>query len=426
MTPTPSGPGPADWLSGLIRAFHPRRWLLCLVGLALTGLSAVLAQSLLDPGPPRWAGWWQQPIEHAEALRTGILDRSLGGIIVRASPLLALNAALWCLIGGWVSRHELMARLGAEPATADERPGPSATALLARRWKALLLCCPIVLFLGLLLLLPVLMAGWANEWLGGPGALVVSLLLPMVLLADLALLVIAIGALAWPLMPVAVAAECGDVFDAMSRAYSYAFQRPLRFLLLTAVALGLAGLPVGVVLYPLGETMAAWEPETRRTVILLAAALSASIFWSLQTLVYLHLRAALDGVDAGEVAVEPLPTEPTGTPSPEGDRADPPAPHDTGPPGATGLVARPILLIGLMVGSWCLTFGLFKQAGGGSTAWLGWGLGETFVPPAEGVYKLASLIAGLWGMVWLALPLWSAVRRLLPGARPRPGDGPPG
>jgi hypothetical protein len=187
---------------------------------------------------------------------------------------------------------------------------------------------------------------------------------------------------------------------------------------LTAPALGLAGLPLGV-LYLFADQMTAWQPGARQTVCLLAAALSASIFWSLQTLVYLHLRLVIDDVDASEVAVGPPPREPPKTPSPEGKAAEVPTSGDTGSAGGQRLVRRTILLFAAAVGSWCLTFWLFTRASRGQAEWLGWGLSTTLVPPAEGIYRVASVIAGLWGLVWLALPLVWAVRQLLSGRAPR-------
>src|SRR5262249_30698492 len=220
MTVTaPSGPDPTDWLAGLLRGFHPLRWLLCLVGLVLTGLSGVVALSLFGQGPPDLPGWSRQPIEHAQALREECLGGSLGRILVRGGPLLALNTALWCLIGGWIARHELVARRRDPYGAAEERVATSATAFLVGWWRRLVRCCPCVLLIVLLLLLPALLLGWVCAWLGGVGAVAASLLLPVVLVADLALLVVALGAVAWPLMPVTLAAECGDEFDALSRSY---------------------------------------------------------------------------------------------------------------------------------------------------------------------------------------------------------------
>src|SRR5262249_51140012 len=159
--------------------------------------------------------------------------------------------------------------------------------------------------------------GWVSTGLGGLGASVVSLLLPVVLMTNLAFLFVVVGVVAWPLMPIAVAAERGDQFDAISRSYSYLYQRPVRFLLLTAIALGLAGLPLAA-LYSFTGQLTAGPPEVPLTVGGLAAALSAWIFWPLQTLVYLHLRLAVDRVDASEVAGGPPPREAPKTASPKG------------------------------------------------------------------------------------------------------------
>jgi hypothetical protein len=391
---------------------HPLRWLLCLVGVALTGLSAVAAHSFFEKALPDWPGWLQHPIEHAQALSLEIGGGSLGRIILGGGPLLALNSMLWCLIGGWMARHELLARQQGFDDSVDREVKPSATTFLVGWRKPLLTCCPSVLALALTLLLPVVIAGWTNTLLGSLGALVVSLLLPLVRVADLVLLVVVLGALAWPLMPVAVAAECCDSWEAVSRGYNSLFQRPIRFLVLTVIALGLAGLLLGV-LCSYGEHVTTWQPEVRFTVFVLAAALSVSIFWSLQTLVYLHLRAAVDGVDAGEIAVGPLPREITKAPSPEDKAAEVPTTDDSSSAGRRGSVRLTLALLAAVVGSWCLTYWLFSRASRGQVEWLGWGLSDTFVPPAQGVYWLASKIAALWGVVWLALPLVTAVRRLL-------------
>lgn len=68
MTRLSSGPDPSDWLFGLLRGLHPLRWLLCLIGLAVTALSAAAMQALFDQGLsghrvwlhkwPRVSHWW--------------------------------------------------------------------------------------------------------------------------------------------------------------------------------------------------------------------------------------------------------------------------------------------------------------------------------------------------------------------------------
>jgi hypothetical protein len=374
--------------------------------------------SLFDWGPPDLTGWWEQPIDHVQALRTQVWGGSLDRMILRGGPLPALNTLLWCLIGGWIARHEGVARLRSRYDTAEARVEPSATAFLVGWWRSLVACCLFVFLVALMLLLPVSLAGWVNTGLGSLGALVVSLLLPVVLVADLALLFVALGAVAWPLMPITVAFECSDSFDALSRSYSYLFQRPVLFLLFTALALALAGLPLGG-LYFLAEQMTDWPPGTRQSVCLLAGALSASIFWSLATLVYLHLRSAVDATDASNVAVGPPSNKTPKTPSSEEKAAEVPASGNTVPAAGKSLVRAPIKLLAAAVGSWCLTFWLFTHASRGQAEWLGWGLSETLIPPAEGIYRVASVIAGLWGVVWVALPLLWLVRRLLSGRPPR-------
>jgi hypothetical protein len=404
-----AGPDPVDWLSAWLRGLHPVRWFLCLSGLVLTGLSAILAQSFFEGRPPDLAGWWQQPNEHLLALPDEIFGGSLWTMIVRGAPLLAVNAMLWCLIGAWIARHELLARRRARGDDAADDEQTSITSFLGRRGKSLLLCCPVTMCLALVMLVPVLVAGWLN--MGSPGAILVSILLPVVLLANLIFLLLAVGFIVWPLMPVAIAAEGGDQFDALSRSYSYLYQRPIRFLLLNIPALGVAGLPLAA-LYFLAEQMATWQPETRWTVCVLAAGLSASIYWSLQTLVYLHLRSAVDGVDANEVAVEPPTIESPKTASSKDAKAAAASIFNEGSAaGRQRTVRSMILALVMMAGTWCVTYWLFGRASQGPAEWLGWGLTGTFVPPAQGVYKGASLIAGFWGVVSLGLPLLVAVRR---------------
>lgn len=409
-TRTLSGPDAADWLVGLVHSFHPLRWLLGLVGLGLTGFSLVAARACLNPGPLDFAGWWQQPTENADALCADILGGSVGRAVVRGGPLLAFNTMLWCLIGGWIARHHLMARRPERYDSPEKIKELSATAFLCGWWRSLLACCPLLLFLVLLFLAPVLIAGYVNAWFGGAGAVVVALLLPIVLLAGLLLLVFVLGALAWPLMPVAVAAECGDVFDALSRSVNYLFQSPIRFLLLTAIAVALAGLPLGF-LFLFAESLAAWPQDARRVAVALGAGLAASQFWTLQTLVYLHLRRAIDEVGAEVIADER--SREAHQPTPENKTVESPVPGATRPVGGAIRLRATILTLGAVVASWCLTYWLFTRVSSGPTAWLGWGLSEDLIPPAEGAYKVASVIAGVWVAIWLVWPLllWIVNRR---------------
>jgi hypothetical protein len=403
-----SGPSPVDWLTGLVRGFHPLRWLLCLAGLVLTGSSLVIAKACFDQEQPDFSGWWQEPIEHAHQLQDDILGGSAMRAVLRGVPLLTLNIMLFCLIGGCLARQELVARRSRRH-DYHEKPGKLGTmAFMRSRWKTLLWCFPLTLFIMLFFFIPIVVASFVNAWCGGFGALIVAAMLPVLLMASLVLLIFGFGSLAWPLMPIAVAAECNDQFDALSRSMSYPLKRPIGFILLTSFAVGLACLPLGILTYVSEKT--GWQPWARQTLILTGAGFAASLFWSLQTLVYLHLRWAIDGVDAGAVADGPPPK----APSPEKAPVEPAPSGETLPVGVwRRRLHREVLFRGAVIVSWCLTYWLLANFSSGPAEWLGWVLCGQLVPPAEGAYRVASVIAGLWLLAWLAFPtvLWAKIMR---------------
>src|SRR5262245_36875831 len=169
MNTEPSETELVDWLAALLRAFHPFSWLLSLAGVILTGVILMMAQALIAPDPPTLSDWVAQPVERAQALAELILDQSLGGTILRGGLLLALLVSLWCLVGGGIARAELIARRRGRADLPEDSAQPGATAFLLRWAKPLLKCGWIVLCLGLLILVPVLVAGAVNQWLGGMG-----------------------------------------------------------------------------------------------------------------------------------------------------------------------------------------------------------------------------------------------------------------
>lgn len=408
LLPPPSGPDPADWLTAAFRGLHPVRWALSAAGLAVTVGLAAVARALLDGEPPDWAGWWSDPVGQAEAIGEAAGSRSLGGAIFRLGLVVAAAGAVWCLIGAWVARHELLARHAARSYTTSASPTPGPTGLVARQAKSLATCCPLVLAIAGLLVLPLLTAGVVTL-LGGGGAILVAVLLPVVILADLFLLLIALGAVAWPLMPVTIAAENSDTFDALSRSYNYAYMRPVRFVLLTAAAVAVAGLPLLAGLALFADPWVLWP----------AAALSVSVFWSLETLVYLHLRTAIDAV-APDVLADGSKPEATETPTAK----DKEEAAGTPAPTAPSRLGLNLAMCVVMVGTWYLTAWLFARAGGEEAGWIGWGMGGRLVPPAEGLYKVASLIAGVWALLAVGVPVVVAARGYLrPSGRPTAGTG---
>jgi hypothetical protein len=412
MTTHASGPGAGDWLAALVRGFHPLRWLVCLAGLAVAaGLHSAALPTL---GP-----------------ETDLRNASTGSLLWTALVLTAI-ATLWCLPAGWIARHELLARRRSDSSLVTG-PAPQfagATALLRSEWKSLLACCPFTFSVFLVLALPLRVVIGLSGLLGAPGALGMSLLLPVVLVWELCLLVVGLGVLAWPLMPVTVAAEWRDVFDAVSRGYSYLFQRPLRFLALTAVAVLLAWLPVRLLFALFATGLLADRPDLRLAVLFPVAALALSIFWSLETLVYLHLRASIDRTDAAELAPGPLPSD--SHPRAEGPPARGASP--TAAPSALGLAGALhglVFSLVLIAGSWCLTVALFGRFSSGPTDWLDGGLtGWTAAPEAgpSWPYRIASGLAGLWAVLSLVFPVVLSVRRYLAArarqqAEPQPSAG---
>ena len=137
-------------------------------------------------------------------------------------------------------------------------PGP--TGLVVRQLKNLVLCCPTALAILALCSFPLILAGVLNNWFGGLAAILVAVILPVVLIADLLVLCLALGFLAWPLMAVSIAAENSDTFDALSRCYNYAFTRPIRFVFLNVIAIGLASIPTVIVQYPLADVIGGLPP----------------------------------------------------------------------------------------------------------------------------------------------------------------------
>jgi hypothetical protein len=403
-----AGPDAASWLTAGLRALHPARWVLALAGLAATAVAAALFQALFAWHAPRLADWFAEPAAQVQALGTHLAGRSTLGIAIRLGTLLSVVAGIWGVIGGWIARHELLARHRGQPYATAERIEPGPTGLVTRQLKNLVVGFPAILLMCALLSLPLVLAGGVNH-LGGMGAVIVAVLLPVVLVADLILLLIALGLTAWPLMPVTIAAENSDTFDALSRSYNYAYQRPLRFVLLTAVATAAAAAPTAAVLYVLAGPIENWVAASGHPAVWAAAGLSLSIFWSLQTLVYLRLRTAVDETDAGEIAHDGQPKPEPAPAVAEGGETKPPAPK----PSLRLDLLNQLLILGFMAATWIVTAWLFGRLGGETAGWLGWGIGDGFRPPAEGLYEVASVIAGVWGAIWIAAPVVVALRRAL-------------
>jgi len=202
------------------------------------------------------------------------------------------------------------------------------------------------------------------------GVLLVGIIWPIVLLCGLFLAILLVGLLfGWPLMWPTISAEGTDSFDALSRSYSYTYQRPVHYLFYAAVA-GILGMLAWVVVLIFAHGVitfsywaASWgsgstriqeikqiaeaspavagqvppSPEVGnifwagsraigfwvRVVKYIAAGFLFSYFWCAATYIYFLLRQAVDATEMDEVAVEeepeafglpPMSSEPGGTP----------------------------------------------------------------------------------------------------------------
>jgi hypothetical protein len=183
---------------------------------------------------------------------------------------------------------------------------------------------------------------------GGATATALGALAFLPLLAGLIMAIILIGlAAGWPLMPVAIAAECEDGFDAISRSYAYVYQRSGHYAAYVGLAwvLGTIGLFVVAVFTRVTLDLALWAlsfgapddrlfalfladpgaPTTTATRIhqfwitivgLLAYGWVYSYFWTATAIIYVLLRHEVDGASFDDIAQVGL-REDLSTPPPE-------------------------------------------------------------------------------------------------------------
>jgi hypothetical protein len=127
-----------------------------------------------------------------------------------------------------------------------------------------------------------------------------ALAFPFALIAVL----ITIGfALGWPLMFAAVSTEGSDAFDAVSRAFSYVYQRPLQFVFYHFCNLVVYTLAVGLAYFVFCETVRQTGLVATNYNLLLFGfdAFAFAYFWSSSTVIYFLLRRSCDATPLDEV-----------------------------------------------------------------------------------------------------------------------------
>jgi hypothetical protein len=155
---------------------------------------------------------------------------------------LVLLLALWALLV-WSLFGAAITRIAAVALARGDRLGFRAgLAHGIRRWPLYLGAAAIPLVGVFLIAVPLLVLGALMQFdlfvfLGG-------LIWPLALLAGFVMALLLVGLfVGWPLMWATISVEATDPFDALSRSYSYAYHRPIRYLFYVIIAalLGLLG-----------------------------------------------------------------------------------------------------------------------------------------------------------------------------------------
>jgi hypothetical protein len=314
-----AGEAPA-WLGAMVRSFSPARWGLCLAGVILSALMAELALSIFAGTAPRLEAWWQDPLAEFYRLADHLVGKGSGTAVWRGCLLAIELSVVWGPVAGWIARAEFLSHRSVSEAE-EEAPTASrlsATRFLILRGRTLCFLVLFVLCFACFLLQFGLLAGLFSRIFGwGIGAVLVAVLLPVALASSLMVALVLVGGLSYSIMPACLAAEGSDSFDAISRGYSYLLQRPFRFGWWWGLALAIAASPAAGVFWLLDAQPALVGSHTARWFLGLAGiSLSLSLFWTLQSLVYLKLRRAVDNTPEHEIwdgpgdeAAEPAPAE---------------------------------------------------------------------------------------------------------------------
>lgn len=221
-----------------------------------------------------------------------------------------------------------IARIAVVQLANRERVGfGTALKFAARRWPSSV-GAPLAPFLMISLLVAILsLAGLVSAIPGDIPKILLSLtlLIPLIIGAIVAVILLGL-AFCWPLMHLTVAAEGEDMFDALSRSYSYFNQRRGHYVIQTllAWALGTIGALAFAVAAQVAVGIAFWglslgggagvgyqgplAADILRTlwlygVQLVVLAWGVSYFWSAYAAIYLGLRKDVDGVPWHDIYV---------------------------------------------------------------------------------------------------------------------------
>jgi len=309
-------------------------------GDAMSG--AQLPPPPLVDGPPvdlpadvTWADWtWTSPLLDAWKYVTDPFVQLFNPETSLSDLGYYLLCALWALVV-WSLFGGAITRLAAVSLARDDQLSWGQSLAYARRKWLSYFTAPLFPLIGVLLItLPLALFGLLLR--ADVGIFIAGLLWFLVLLAGFVMAILVLGLFfGWPLMWATISAEGTDSFDALSRSYSYVFQRPLVYLFYVVIAafLGTIG---WLLVYLFASTMlelshwaVSWGSGSDRLqdvlarrpmdaagdagamlvrfwigcIITLALAYWYSYFWTASQAIYFLLRRHVDATELDEVYV---------------------------------------------------------------------------------------------------------------------------
>jgi hypothetical protein len=144
----------------------------------------------------------------------------------------------WAIFGGAITR------IAAVEVSRNEKIGMGeALRFTLSRWRSYLFAsfAPLI---GLAAIVIFLMVFALPNWIPGIGELWNGVLWWLALAAGLAMAVLCVGLVGWPMIQATLSTEGSDSFDALSRSYSYVLQKPWSYLWYAVVALAYGAIVV--------------------------------------------------------------------------------------------------------------------------------------------------------------------------------------
>lgn len=155
----------------------------------------------------------------------------------RNSTYLALvilwTLAVWGFVGGAISRIAVV-----QAARNEKVPLAEAVAFVRQRFASYFAAPAMPLLLILVVTFFLALFGTVVGWIPWVGEILIAgIFWPLAIIAGLVMAVVLVGLVGWPLMNPTISAEGSDSFDALSRSYSYVFQKPWHYLGYSAASL---------------------------------------------------------------------------------------------------------------------------------------------------------------------------------------------